>query len=165
MIPRRTPLKRSTKPIQRSGIKRLSLKDKTEKATKLKAKRKVASRRQIGATPAKLKKELDRVFSIWVRRGAKTCYTCGKVAALQCGHFVSRSYLATRWEPDNCRPQCWGCNGYGNGRLLDFEERLTYELGAERVKELKQMRHRVLRLTPFFYETEIAKYKGLLESK
>lgn len=114
-------------------------------------------------TPRQLKKALDDVFSLYVRKGAISCYTCRRPSnSLQCGHFVSRQYLATRWEPDNCRPQCWGCNGYGRGQLLDFEEYLKNELGEVRVEELKSMRHRVLKLSPAWYETEIAKYKQLL---
>lgn len=112
---------------------------------------------------AKLKKELDRVFSIWIRKDAKECYTCKKKGVtLQCGHFVSRTYLATRWEPDNCRPQCVGCNIYGNGKPLDFEERLIEDLGLQRVLELKQMRHQVLKLSNQWYEEQIAKYKALI---
>lgn len=115
-------------------------------------------------TPAQLKKELDRVFSIYVRLiGPKVCYTCGKAGTLQCGHFVSRQYLATRWELDNCRPQCVGCNLFGNGQLLDFEENLIKELGAERVSELKQMRHQVLKLKREWYEEKIAFYEIKLE--
>ena len=64
---------------------------------------------------AKLKIALDRVFSLYVRlrfsdgRGIASCASCGlrsPFKALQCGHFVSRSYLATRWHLENCAPQC-----------------------------------------------------------
>lgn len=113
-----------------------------------------------------LKKELDSVFSTWVRLGATHCYTCGKASdKLQCGHFVSRTYLATRWEPDNCRPQCVGCNIFGAGKPLDFEERLVQELGEKRVSELKQMRKQVLKLKPAWYEAQIAYYTTLCENK
>lgn len=111
-------------------------------------------------TTAKLKKELDRVFSIYIRSNyPKRCYTCGKVGVtLQCGHFVSRQYLATRWDERNCRPQCVGCNMFGNGQLLDFEENLKKELGDETVENLKKMRHQVLKLDRLWYENEIQKY-------
>lgn len=117
-------------------------------------------------TPAQLKKELDRVFSIWVRStGKKECYTCHRKSdTLQCGHFVSRSYLVTRWEPDNCRPQCVGCNLYGSGKPLDFEENLKKEIGAERVEEMKLSRHRILKLTPQWYLSEIERYEGLIHT-
>lgn len=112
---------------------------------------------------AKLKKELDSVFSLYIRsKYPKRCYTCGKVGVLQCGHFISRSYLATRWDERNCRPQCVGCNIYGNGKPFDFEENLLKDLGAWDVQNLKQQRHQVLKLTPEWYEQSIATYKALL---
>ena len=62
------------------------------------------------------------------------------------GDFVSRQYLVTRWDEDNCRPQCVGCNLWGRGQLLDFEENLTNELGKEKVEALKESRHLILKL-------------------
>lgn len=113
---------------------------------------------------AKLKKELDRVFSIYIRaKYHKSCYTCGKTAVtLQCGHFIPRTYLATRWEEMNCRPQCVGCNIFGNGQLLDFEERLTEELGEDVIIGMKQSRHKITKLSPSWYEEQIAHYKIML---
>lgn len=115
-------------------------------------------------TTAKLKKELDRVFSIYIRlKFPKRCYTCGKVdVTLQCGHFVSRQYLATRWSEDNCRPQCVGCNLFGNGQLLDFEENLKKELGDEFVENMKKTRHQILKLDRQWYLEKIEHYKSLL---
>lgn len=117
---------------------------------------------------AKLKKELDHYFSQFIRLkhadkdGNEPCYTCGKVKhwkEQQCGHFISRQYLVTRWNEDNCRPQCAGCNLFGNGQLLDFEENLKRELGEEHVELMKKSRHAILKLDRVWYETEIAFYK------
>lgn len=150
------------KPLKRSPFKKKTLEE--VKARKVKKKKK-------GKTPAKLKKELDAVFSKFIRQkhsknGLVTCYTCKKVfeiKRIQNGHFVSRQYLATRWDENNCRPQCWGCNGFGNGQLLDFEENLIKEIGREKVEELKQKRHEIWKLTPQWYEQKIAYYKSKLE--
>ena len=112
-------------------------------------------------TPAQLKKELDRLFSIYIRnKYPKVCYTCGAIGkTLQNGHFVSRSYLATRWNEDNCRPQCVGCNLFGNGKPLDFEEHLKKEIGVKKVEEMKKSRHQIMKLSPQWYLEEIEKYK------
>lgn len=131
--------------------------------TPVKRARKKAKVKKVSKSLSKLKRELDAVFSQWVRMGATTCYTCGKGGTLQCGHFVSRLYLATRWEPDNCRPQCVGCNIWGSGKPLDFEEHLIREIGAPRVQELKDARKILMKPTRAFYEENIAKYKALLE--
>jgi hypothetical protein len=130
-------------------------KSKGKKATKSPKKEK---------TQAWLKKELDRLFSIYIRKKYPAiCYTCGKAdTPLQCGHFVPRQYLATRWHEDNCRPQCVGCNIYGNGKILDFEEHLKRDLGETYVEELKATRHTSLKLDRHWYEEQIARYKALI---
>ena len=119
-------------------------------------------------TSAQLKKKLDTIFSRYIRlkhskpNGDLSCYTCGKIGTLktmQCGHFVSRQYLATRWDEDNCRPQEVGCNVWGNGKPLDFEEKLKRELGEEKVEELKRKRHQILKLSPQWYEEQISHYE------
>lgn len=111
-------------------------------------------------TTSKLKKKLDAIFSKYIRaKYPKLCYTCRKPSdKLQNGHFVSRQYLATRWSEDNCRPQCWGCNGYGRGQLLDFEENLIKEIGKKKVEALKKSRHQTLKLDRAWYEERIAFY-------
>lgn len=117
-------------------------------------------------TPSKLKKELDRVFSLFIRaKYPKKCYTCGKVSdKLQNGHFVPRIYLATRWMESNCRPQCPGCNIWGRGQLLDFEENLKKELGIEKVEMIKQARHKLFKLDTAWYESQIDLYKQKLNA-
>lgn len=68
----------------------------------------------------------DRLLSLLVRQryandhGLATCATCGKLAhwkQLQCGHYMSRRYMATRWVLENVGPQCAGCNAFGKKRL------------------------------------------------
>lgn len=126
----------------------------------------VSRRRKKGSQSlSKLKHELDRVFSLWVRSGANKCYTCDKSTTLQNGHFIPRQYLATRWEPDNCRPQCVGCNIWGKGMFLEFEERLVKELGKGRVQELKDARKTLTKLNRAWYEKEIDIYTGMLKTK
>ena len=70
-------------------------------------------------TISKLKKELDKWFSLYIRLrdaneyGMVQCFTCGKVGhyktgGMQNGHFQSRKHL---WQQDfqiheNCQVQC-----------------------------------------------------------
>ena len=71
-------------------------------------------------TISKLKKELDKWFSLYIRlrdatdEGLVQCFTCGKVShyksGMQNGHFQSRKHLSTRWSETNCQVQCVGCN-------------------------------------------------------
>ena len=117
-------------------------------------------------TQAQLKKLLDAIFSKYIRaKYPKRCYTCGKQGvSLQCGHFIARSYLATRFDEDNCRPQCVGCNIFGGGKPLDFEENLIAEIGRKRVELLKKSRHQITKHTPDWYEKQIDTYQTLLEA-
>lgn len=78
---------------------------------------------------------------------------------MQNGHFVRRNATAVRYEEDNCRPQCVGCNLYGEGKVLDFEENLVKELGRDRVEEIKQMRHLTVKRTPDWFVEQIEYYK------
>jgi len=120
---------------------------------------------------SKLKKELDSLVSryvrqFWAKDGICYCYTCNKpleIKKAHCGHFVPRIYLATRWELDNLRPQCPGCNLWGNGQLLDFEENLIEEIGFDRVQQLKEKRNEIWRLTPQWYTDQITLYQNKLK--
>jgi len=80
--------------------------------------------------------DLDIIFSQLVRltyadeRGMVACYTCDVVKhwkQMQCGHFISRAHMPTRFSMKNCRPQCGTCNGEKNGNLIVFAERLEAE--------------------------------------
>lgn len=120
-------------------------------------------------TNAQLKKKLDEVFSEHIRRsfadksGFSSCYTCGKKATwkeLQCGHFLSRSYLATRFDERNCRPQCVGCNVFGGGKQVAFAERLSRELGEGIITELYKKAQEIVKDFP--YEEKISYYQEKL---
>lgn len=122
-------------------------------------------------TQAQLKKELDKIFSLWVRQswanndGMVSCYTCGKVAhwkQMHAGHFIPRHYLITRWDENNVRPQCVGDNIFGNGKPLDFEERLKKEIGEKKVEDMKKKRHLIMKVDSNWYLKQIEVYQQKL---
>lgn len=89
-------------------------------------------------TRSKLVRELDRVFSIYIRMrdanldGFAECVTCGKVdqwKSLQCGHFMSRGKYATRWDEQNCGTQCKKCNIFNQGEQFKFSIHLDQRYG------------------------------------
>ena len=55
------------------------------------------------------KRELDRVFSLYIRKRDPKCACCGRPTEV-CGHFIPRGKLATRWDEDNCFGWCADCN-------------------------------------------------------
>lgn len=84
-----------------------------------------------------LKGKLDKAFSELVRmtfaddQGQVTCIDgCGRTGFwkdFDCGHFVDRDKLPTRWDLDNCRPQSPVCNRMKTGRRYEFGRALNQE--------------------------------------
>lgn len=116
-------------------------------------------------TSSQLKKLLDKVFSEFIRRkyadkeGKIKCYTCPKVLKwqeLQCGHFVSRQHLATRYDEENVRPQCIGCNIFGGGKVSVFANNLEFEREGI-VNALYRKSSEIIKSYP--YEQKIIYYK------
>lgn len=69
------------------------------------------SKGKVTSERKKLVKELDRVFSLWIRkRDWNKCVMCGTSENVQNGHLFSRANLSTRWDEINCNAQCWKHN-------------------------------------------------------
>jgi hypothetical protein len=80
--------------------------------------------------------DIDRYFSLYIRLkeadkyGMATCFTSGNkkhFKDLQCGHFISRSNLSTRWDVQNAKPQTVHENCHLHGNLKVFAENLEKE--------------------------------------
>jgi len=121
---------------------------------------------------SKLKKELDKYFSLYIRTrfatktGLAQCVTCGKVAhykTLQCGHFQSRKNLATRWNEDgNCEVQCVKCNMFSQGEQWKFGLYIDSKYGEGRAEELQYLARTTVKISRSEYEEKIAYYKSLV---
>jgi hypothetical protein len=107
-------------------------------------------------TITSLKKKLDTVFSIYSRNfysdssGNTECYTCGKygtVKTMQCGHFHSRSHLSVRWDLDNVRNQCAGCNVFKHGNYIVYTMKLYNEIGPFEFMALEQKKNKEFKVT------------------
>lgn len=112
---------------------------------------------------SKLKKELDRVFSIFIRqRDGGKCYTCPFSKTwkdLQNGHFVPRQYLITRYDEVNCHSQCYACNMLYNGQPSAYAKRLEKDYGKGTVDLLESKRHQIVKDFPYEYWIEVYKAK------
>ena len=115
---------------------------------------------------AKLKKELDSVFSKYIRqRDGGQCFTCPKKddpKRMQNGHFVPRQYLAVRYDERNCNCQCYACNMLYGGQGATYAIRLAQKYGQEVVEELESKRWESVKLEPSWYKERIAHYKALI---
>lgn len=114
---------------------------------------------------AKLKKELDAIFSRYIRlRDKGQCYTCpkkGEVKEMQNGHFIPRQYLATRYDEVNCHCQCYACNMLYNGQPGAYAVRLEIDFGLGTVSRLEKLRLVVTKNYPF--ASEIERYTQLVK--
>lgn len=116
-------------------------------------------------TQAKLKKELDAIFSKYIRHkyakdGLVKCYTCSVVKPInemQNGHWIPRNILITRFSEENCRPQCVGCNMFNKGKPDVFAINLLKE-GVDIIK-MGQSRYQTLKVDTIWYESKIKHYK------
>lgn len=96
-----------------------------------KSKRKV-KREQKKLSVSVLSKKLDTVFGHYIRRRDAihygVCVTCNEqydFLTLQCGHFMSRSSRATRWDEQNCSGQCSVCNLFKQWRQFEHGRALN----------------------------------------
>lgn len=90
---------------------------------------------------------LDQVFSKYIRlRDSKVygfkrfkCISCGGLYGFDegdCGHFVKRANMATRFNEDNCHAQCVYCNRFLAGNYDRYKKSLEDMLGCDKVEEL-----------------------------
>ena len=122
-------------------------------------------------TISKLKKELDKWFSLYIRirdaneYGMVQCFTCGVVRGykdgMQNGHFQSRKHMATRFDEENCQNQCIKCNMFSQGEQFKFGINLDAKYGEGTAEELEFLARTTMKFSSYDYEDKIS-YYGLL---
>ena len=125
-------------------------------------------------TISKLKKELDTIFSVFIRLreaneyGYCQCHTCGVVRhykdGMQNGHFQSRKHTATRFDEENCQVQCVSCNIFGSGQQWKFGINLDAKYGEGTAEELEFLARTIHKVSRVEYEEQISYYKKLVEN-
>ena len=125
-------------------------------------------------TVSKLKKELDTIFSIYIRLrsaneyGMVQCFTCGVVRhykdGMQNGHFQSRKHMATRFDEENCQNQCVKCNMFSQGEQFKFGLNLDAKYGEGTAEELEHLARTTLKISRVEYEQQIRYYKLIVEN-
>ncbi len=122
---------------------------------------------------SKLKKELDKWFSLYIRlreatpEGMVQCFTSGRVyhyKQMHAGHFMSRRYLATRFCEINVQPQSPADNLFGQGEQYKFGLNLDLKYGEGTAEELQYKAKQTVKLSRVDYEEEIIYYKELVNN-
>lgn len=124
------------------------------------------------------KAKLDKIFSNFIRlrdattQGYVVCISCGKIIAWKqsdCGHFVNRSHMATRFNEKNCNAQCRSCNRFDEGNNIGYTRGLIKKYSKGVIDELYVLKHQVSKLSEFDYKCLISIYtkkvKELHENK
>lgn len=123
-------------------------------------------------TVPQLIKKLDKVFSEFIRRrdadenGIGTCITCGRRKEwkyMDCGHFVGRGHMNTRFDEMNTAIQCKRCNGFEEGDKVNFRRALVKKYGEEAVLLLEYRGKLSKKWSRFELELLIEKYKKLVK--
>lgn len=138
---------------------------------------------------AKLKKDLDTVFSLYIRYRDSSkqangdwygnCITCNKripfkiydmtrgkyVINGQChaGHFMSRRYMSTRYDEENVNLQCTGCNTFNSGEQYKYSINVDLKYGDGTAAKLAQLARQTRKFKSFELEELIDYYKGLVK--
>lgn len=115
-----------------------------------------------------LKRKLDDIFSIYIRKrdanvsGFCRCISCGAVhhwKEVDCGHYVNRSHMGTRYSERNCNAQCRKCNRFDEGNNIGYTRGLINKYGVKILAELEVKKHTYTSMSPFDYEILINHYR------
>ncbi|MDD5068991.1 MAG: recombination protein NinG [Candidatus Pacebacteria bacterium] len=121
-------------------------------------------------TSAQLKKELWKIFSIYIRTkdavgDENVCFTCGvrkPWKMLHAGHYIRASAgLATYFLEKNVHPQCYACNIWRDGNSDEYALALQRKYGEDILNELNREKQKIVKDFPF--QSKISHYQELLE--
>ncbi|MFS2666710.1 recombination protein NinG [Candidatus Bacteroides intestinigallinarum] len=123
-----------------------------------------------------LKAKLDKEFSLFIRlrdvmpNGYFRCISCGQIKPFEqadCGHYFSRTHLATRFNEDNCHAECRHCNRFKADHLEGYRVNLIAKIGQRnfdllkwKIKDSKDNPQNYKK-SDFDYEQLIKYYKAL----
>lgn len=112
-------------------------------------------------------KKLDKIFSQFIRlrdadeNGYCTCITCGRVKhwkEVDCGHFIKRQYMSTRFNEMNCHAQCKHCNAFEQGADVKYRAALIKLYGKNEVLKLEWLKGQTIKFTKSELELLIKHY-------
>ena len=121
---------------------------------------------------SKLKKELDKWFSLYIRlrdadeNGVVICFTSGRAYPyknIHAGHFMSRRCLSTRWCEINVQPQSAADNLFAQGEQYRFGLNLDAKYGEGTAEDLQIKSRQIQKFSRVDYEEKISYYKSAVE--
>ena len=117
------------------------------------------------------KAKLDREFSMFIRlrdcmpNGYFRCISCGQIKPFEqgdCGHYVNRQHMSTRFDEMNCSIQCRKCNRFMEGNIQNYRKGLIAKYGERKVLLLELKQREFRKYSDFEYKELIKYYKALV---
>lgn len=127
---------------------------------------------------AALVRKLDKIFSLYIRLRDSAaynfkyfrCISCGQIKPFEqmdCGHFISRTHQATRFDEENAHGECRFCNRFSADHIIAYQRNLEAKIGKDRVDMLlargrmtKKWSAFELQLLIKHYQQEVDKMQG-----
>lgn len=112
------------------------------------------------------KATLDKWFSLYIRlrdsdaNGYGRCISCGKLVHYKdadCGHFINRQHMNTRYDERNCNLQCTKCNRFDEGNNVGYMQGLVKKYGEGIIEGLHLKKHLYKKFSDFELK-ELTKY-------
>ncbi len=110
----------------------------------------------------RLVQRLDRIFSKYIRLRDMIpettlfrCISCGQVKPISqadCGHYINRSHMMTRFSEVNCNAQCKQCNRFDEGNMSGYRYGLIKKYGERQVQYLESLKTEYRKYEPFELE-------------
>lgn len=118
-----------------------------------------------------LKLKLDRVFSEFIRKrdsknGYFKCISCGQIKKYEqadCGHYINRQHMSTRFDEMNCNAQCRSCNRFDEGNIQGYRKGLIAKYGEQAVDLLELKKHQKRFYSDFEYAALIKYYQNKIK--
>lgn len=117
-----------------------------------------------------LKAKLDKEFSLYIRlrdampNGFFRCISCNEIKPFEqadCGHYINRQHMSTRFDEMNCNAQCRKCNRFMEGNIQGYRQGLIAKYGEQRVLLLEAKKNQTRKYSDFEYKELIKYYKAL----
>lgn len=112
----------------------------------------------------KAKKELDTLFSRFIRNRDSICQKCLRTKATQAAHIFSRGRLSTRWDKGNAIGLCLYCHIYWAHREpVEFTLWIINRIGKARFVGLQRKSEKIYDPSDFPKDYEKIKKRLILD--
>ncbi len=91
------------------------------------------------------------------------CFTCGAVHPIKemdAGHWIPRNRLGTFMDERNVHAQCRGCNRFGGGKPVEYQEHLLKLYGDDILNDLTRQARTSVKVLKSEWETMEREYKN-----